>query len=70
VQYDRSQALLYETPAALPEDKAPEHARIRQVLAAARPEGREHMLRLTRELGFAQQPADELSVTVSASLST
>jgi acetyltransferase len=40
VQYRRSQELLYETPEALPEDVAPDAARVRQVVAAARAAGR------------------------------
>jgi acetyltransferase len=40
VQYHRSQELLYETPEALPEDGAPDQARVRIALAAARAAGR------------------------------
>jgi acetyltransferase len=40
VQYRRNQELLYETPEALPEDWAPDHAVVRQVLAEVRAAGR------------------------------
>ncbi len=40
VQYRHSQELLYETPAALPEDWKPDAARVRGIIAAARAAGR------------------------------
>jgi acetyltransferase len=40
VQFRRSQELLYETPAALPEDWSPDTGRARRVIAAARAAGR------------------------------
>ena len=40
VQYRRNQELLYETPAALPEDWAPDQEKVRGLIAAARLAGR------------------------------
>ncbi len=40
VQYRRNQELLYETPAALPEEADPDQERVRRLIAAVRGEGR------------------------------
>lgn len=40
VQYDRNQAQLYETPAALPDERAPDFKRISRILADVRAAGR------------------------------